>query len=67
MEAIAEELPYTIKGKTAKLTPNKKLINDKALSKTRDGVKRMKLELEKEKLQWRKNKELVKGLAWIID
>ena len=32
-----------------------------------DDVKRMKLELEKEKLQWRKNKESVKGLAWIID
>ena len=68
LETISEALPYTIKRKTAKSTPNKKLINDTALSKARaDDVKGMKLELEKEKLQWQKNKDIAKGLAWIID
>ena len=27
----------------------------------------MKLDLEREKLQWQKNKDIVKGLAWIVD
>ena len=68
LETISEALPYTIKGKTAKSTPNKKLSNDTALRKGRtDNIKRMKLELEKEKLQWQKNKDIAKGLAWIID
>ena len=68
LETISEALPYTIKGKTAKSNPDKKLSKDTALSKGRaDDVKRMKLELEKEKLQWQKNKDIAKGLAWIID
>jgi biopolymer transport protein ExbB/TolQ len=68
LETISEALPYTIKGKKAKSNPDKKLSKDTALSKGRaDDIKRMKLELEKEKLQWQKNKDIAKGLAWIID
>ena len=68
LETMIKTLPYTTKKKRTISTPNKKLINDTALSKAKsDDIKRMKLELEKEKLQWQKNKDIAKGLAWIID
>ena len=68
LETMIKTLPYTTKKKQIKSTPNKKLINDTALSKAKsDDIKRMKLELEKEKLQWQKNKDIARGLAWIID
>ena len=68
LETMIKTLPYTTKKKRTKSTPNKKSINEAALSKARaDDIKRMKLELEKEKLQWQKNKDIAKGLAWIID
>ena len=68
LETMIKTLPYTTKKKRTKSTPNKKLSKDTALSKARaDDIKRMKLELEKEKLQWQKNKDIAKGLAWIID
>jgi hypothetical protein len=39
-----------------------------ALSQTKsNNIKQMKLDLEKEKLQWQKNKDIAKGIAWIID
>lgn len=68
LETMIKTLPYTTKKKRTKSTPDKKLINDTALSKAKkDDIKRMKLELEKEKLQWQKNKDIAKGLAWIIE
>ena len=68
LETMIKTLPYTTKKKRTKSTSNKKLINDTALSKGRaDDIKRMKLELEEEKLQWQKNKDIAKGIAWIID
>ena len=68
LETMIKTLPYTTKKKTIRPTPNKKLSNDTALGKVRaDNIKRMKLELEKEKLQWQKNKDIAKGLTWIID
>ena len=68
LETMIKILPYTTKKKRTKSTPNKKLNNDTALSRARaDDIKRMKLELEKEKLQWQKNKDIAKGLAWIIE
>jgi hypothetical protein len=68
LETMIKTLPYTTKKKRTKSTPNKKLINEAALSKARaDDIKRMKVELEKEKLQWQRNKDIAKGLAWIID
>ena len=68
LETMIKTLPYTTKKKRTKSISNKKLIDDTALSKTKsDDIKRMKLELEKEKLQWQKNKDIAKGLAWIID
>ena len=68
LEAMIKTLPYTTKKKKTKSNPDKKLSKDTALSKAgADNIKRMKLELEKEKLQWQKNKDIAKGLAWIID
>ncbi len=68
LETMIKTLPYTIRRKREKRTSNRKLNTDTALSKARaDDIKRMKLELEKEKLQWQKNKDIAKGLAWIID
>ena len=68
LEAISKALPYTIRGKRAKSMSNKKLNTDTALSKAgSDDIKRMKIELEKEKLQWQKNKDIAKGIGWIID
>ena len=29
--------------------------------------RRLKLELERERLQWQKNKDIAKGIAWFID
>ena len=68
LETMIKTLPYTTKKKRTKSTLNKKLINDTALSKARtNDIKGMKLESEAEKLQWQKNKDIAKGLAWIID
>ncbi len=64
---MIKTLPYTTKKKRTKSTLNKKLINDTALSKARtNDIKGMKLESEAEKLQWQKNKDIAKRLAWII-
>ncbi len=68
LETMIKTLPYTTKKKRTKLNPNKKLSKDTALSKAMaDDIQRMRLELEKEKLQWQKNKDIAKGLAWIIN
>ncbi|MCW6170842.1 MAG: hypothetical protein LVQ96_06690 [Thermoplasmatales archaeon] len=68
LEVMIKTLPYTTKRKREKRTSNMKLNTDTDLSKARsDDIKRMELELEKEKLQWQKNKDIAKGLAWIID
>ena len=68
LETMIKTLPYTTKKKRTKSNPDKKLSKDTALSMAKaDDIKRMKLELEKEKLQWQKNKDIAKGLAWIID
>ena len=68
LETMIKTLPYTTRNKGTKSVANRKSKNDAALTKARsDEVRRMKLELEKEKLQWQKNKDIAKGLAWIID
>ena len=68
LETMIKTLPYTTRKKRTKTASSKKLSTDTALSKVRsDDIKRMKIELEKEKLQWQKNKDIAKGLAWIID
>ncbi len=70
LESMIKTLPYTTRKKRPKSASasNKKLNTDTALSKARsDDIKRMKIDLEKEKLQWKKNKDIAKGLAWIID
>ena len=68
LETLIKTLPYTTRRKKPKATSNKKISPETALSKARaDDIKTMKLELEKEKLQWQKNKDIAKGLAWIID
>lgn len=68
LEAMIKTLPYTTKKKRIKSSSNRPPDTDTALSKVRsDDVKRMKLELENEKLRWQKNKDIAKGLAWIID
>jgi hypothetical protein len=68
LETMIKTLPYTTRNKGTKSVVNRKSKNDTPLSKARsDEIRRMKLELEKEKLQWQKNKDIVKGLAWIID
>ena len=68
LETMIKTLPYTTRKKRTRATSSKKLNTDTALSKARsDDIKRMKIELEKEKLQWQKNKDIAKGLAWIID
>ena len=68
LETMIKTLPYTTRMKRPKSASNKKLNTDTALSKARsDDIKRMKLELEKEKLQWQKNKDIAKGIGWIID
>ncbi len=68
LETMIKTLPYTTRKKRTKATSSKKLNTDTALSQTRsDDIKRMKIELEKEKLQWQKNKDIAKGIAWIID
>ncbi|MEM0143397.1 MAG: hypothetical protein QXL94_05550 [Candidatus Parvarchaeum sp.] len=68
LETLIKTLPYTTRRKKPKATSNKKISTETALSKARsDDIKRMKLELEKEKLQWQKNKDIAKGIGWIID
>jgi len=68
LETMIKTLPYTTKKRKAKSTSNNRLNTNTALSKARaDDIKRMKLELEKERLQWQKNKDIVKGIGWIID
>ena len=67
LKTLIKTLPYTTKKKRTQSNPDKKLSKDTDLSKARaDDIKRMKLELEREKLQWQKNKDIAKGLAWII-
>lgn len=68
LEMMIKTLPYTTRRKRPKSTSSKKLTTDTALSKAKsDDIRRMKHELEKEKLQWQKNKDIAKGIGWIID
>ncbi|MEM3192116.1 MAG: hypothetical protein QXU98_03170 [Candidatus Parvarchaeota archaeon] len=64
LETMIKTLPYTMRNKGTKSVTNGKSKNDIGLSLARlDEIRRMKLELEKEKLQWQKNKDIAKGLA----
>jgi hypothetical protein len=68
LETMIKTLPYTTRKKRTKTASSKKSNSGLAPSQTRSvDIKRMKIELEKEKLQWQKNKDIAKGLAWIID
>jgi len=68
LETIIKTLPYTSRKRKTKSTSNNKLDTNTLLSKaSSDDIKRMKIELEKEKLQWQKNNDIAKGIAWIID
>lgn len=68
LETMIKTLPYTSRKKRTKTASSKKSNSGLASSQTRsDDIKRMKIELEKEKLQWQKNKDIAKGIGWIID
>ncbi len=68
LETIANALPYTIKERKPKSVTDKKSKSPLVQNyKKSDDIKAMKLELEKEKLQWQKNKDIAKGISWIID
>ena len=68
METMIKALPYTTRKKRTKTKSNEKQSTGKTLSQARsDDIKRMRLELDKEKLQWQKNKDIAKGIAWVID
>jgi hypothetical protein len=67
LETMIKTLPYTSRKRKVKSTSNNKLNTNASLSKaSSDDIKRIKIELEKEKLQWQKNKDIAKGIAWII-
>ena len=68
LEAMIKTLPYTTRKKGTKSASNRKSNTDTTLSRDKSNdIKRMKQELEKEKFQWQKNRDIAKGLAWIID
>ena len=62
LETMIKTLPYTTRNKGTKSVANRKSKNDTALSQARsDEIRRIKLELEKEKLQWQKIRILRRG------
>jgi|ACXJ01.1.fsa_nt_gi type III secretory pathway component EscV len=68
LETISKALPYTTGKRRTESASNKAVNSGQALSQTKsNNIKQMKLDLEKEKLQWQKNKDIAKGIAWIID
>lgn len=68
LETIAKAVPYTNKGRETKSVSDKKYKKESIKNqKNSDDVKKMKAELEQEKFQWQKNKDIAKGIAWIID
>lgn len=68
LETMIKTLPYTSSKKKSSANPNRKRpkVSEAKIAQANE-VKRMKLELEQEKLQWQKNKDIAKGIAWIID
>lgn len=68
LETMIKTLPYTSKKRRPKTSSARKSDNEMAIRRAKeDDTRRMKLELEKERLQWKKNKDIAKGIAWIID
>ena len=65
LENIAKALPHVIKSKS--VTDKKPKTGLTQNQKKSDDVKNMRLELQKEKFQWQKNKDIAKGISWIID
>ena len=65
LENIAKALPHVIKSKS--VTDKKSKTRLTLNQKQSDDVKNMRLELQKEKFQWQKNKDIAKGISWIID
>ena len=65
LENIANALPYVIKSKS--VTDKKSKTGLTQNQKKSDDIKNMRLELQKEKFQWQKNKDIAKGISWIID
>ena len=71
LEKIVKSLPYTesLRGKknhTVKHLSQPGVISQ-PLNPMGEERKRLKIELEKEKLQWQKNKDIAKGIAWIVE
>ncbi len=67
LETISKALPYTTGKKRVESASHNALNRGQALNQTRaNNIKQMKLDLEKEKLQWQKNKDIVRGIGWII-
>lgn len=68
LETMIKTLPYTSSKKKAPTTTTRKRPKNVGtqIAQTND-IKRMRLELEQEKIQWQKNKDIAKGIAWIIE
>ena len=68
LETMIKTLPYTSRRAKRSSTTNKKTDTRKATNSIRShDIQRMKLELEREKLQWRKNRDIAKGITWVIE
>ncbi|MDG7000037.1 MAG: hypothetical protein JRN15_13090 [Nitrososphaerota archaeon] len=70
LEKIAKSLPYIErpmrKNSSATKSQGQSRMRHTLPNPAAEDRKRLKFELEREKLQWQKNKDIAKGLAWIV-
>lgn len=68
IETFVKSIPYTSRKKKPTAVNARKPKESQIASKVKfDEIERMKLELQKEKLQWQRNKDIARGIAWVID
>lgn len=68
LETMIKTLPYTSRPKKSSTSVKKRTsTKQNTNSPQSEELKKMKLELEREKHQWQKNKDIAKGIAWVLD
>ena len=65
LEILAKTLPFVARPRRRRPT---KVSNTSAASKAAtEERRRLKLELEHERLEWRKNRDIAKAISWFVD
>lgn len=70
LQTVVKSLPYARSPRRKNNSSRKKVSKNVTQSSSiaqAEERRRLKLELEKEKHQWQKNKDIAKGIAWLID